>query len=347
MNILITFFLSFISISLIVKYSKTLGLVDIPNERSSHKDITPRGAGIGFGLAIFIGLGLCCLDIVFNHLFLFLAIFLVYLIGILDDHKDASPKAKFYVIFVSTLLIYLDGFVIDTLGYYFGYNISLGYFALPFTIFALAGFTNALNLIDGLDGLSSSISIIILGSFLYVGYIYEDQLIINLCLFTIVSLTAFLFYNWSPAKIFMGDSGSLLLGFIISIVAVSSIKYIHPISVFYLAAIPILDTVIVMFRRVKRKISPFTPDKMHIHHILLNFFSGHIKKTVLFLILIQTLFSLVGILLLNSSHSLGKGIGAFIALAGFIGIIIMFYIILTGMSRRQNLIEKLALRKKK
>ena len=110
---------------------------------------------------------------------------------------------------------------------------------LPFTIFALAGFTNALNLIDGLD---ASISIVILSSFLYIGYIHKNELMIVLCSLTIASLLAFLIFNWNPAKIFMGDSGSLFLGFIISVVACISLEYIHPIAIFYLAALPIVDT---------------------------------------------------------------------------------------------------------
>ena len=214
-------------------------------------------------------------------------------------------------------------------------------------MFALAGFTNALNLIDGLDGLSSSISIVILSSFLYIGFMNNDELIYTLSIFTIASLLAFLFFNWHPASIFMGDSGSLFIGFIIATVAVLSLKYIHPIAILYLAAVPILDTIIVMTRRIKKGLSPVQPDKTHIHHILLNFFRKKVKKTVSFLILMQILFSLVGLLLASDPNILSEGPSSIIATFAFIGITILFYMIFTGMKRRQRFIKKLALRNKK
>ena len=346
LKLIFTFLLSFIFIKLIIKHSLKLRLVDIPNERSSHNKITPRGAGIGFGFAFFISILLFDYILFLENWLVFLGIFLVFLVGIFDDHKDASPKAKFYIIFLATFLLYLDDITISSLGVFFGVDITLWYFALPFTMFALAGFTNALNLIDGLDGLAGIISFIILSTFLYIGYIYTDELIINICSVTMISLLAFFIFNWNPAKIFMGDSGSLFLGFIISIVAVLSLKYIHPVTVFYIAALPILDTLIVMVRRKRKGLSPFTPDKTHIHHILLNFFEKRVKKTVLFLALMQTLFSLFGLMLAINSKELGNGFAS-LSLISFIGINMLFYMIFTGMKRRQNLIEKLTIRKNK
>ena len=345
-NLAFTFVITLIFVKLIIKYAKNLSLIDIPNERSSHTKITPRGAGIGFGFAFFLTILFFHFDLFIEFWTVFLAIFIVFLVGILDDHKDASPKAKFYAIFLSTTILYFSDISIYSLGVFLGYEISLWYFALPFTMFALAGFTNALNLIDGLDGLAASISFIILSTFLYLGYKYEDELIITICSVTLVSLIAFLSFNWNPAKIFMGDSGSLFLGFIISLVATLSLAYIHPIAVFYLAAIPILDTIIVMTRRIRKGISPFTPDKTHLHHILLNFFQKRVKKTVFFLGLMQVLFSLFGLLLALNSKDLGNGL-ATVSLISFVGITVLFYMIFTGMKRRQKLIEKLALRRSK
>lgn len=89
----------------------------------------------------------------------------------LDDRKDVTPKTKFYAIFIATFILYADGVSIDSLGVFWGMELSLGYF----TMFALAGFTNALNLIDGLDGLAGSIALVILSAFLYIGYQYDDD----------------------------------------------------------------------------------------------------------------------------------------------------------------------------
>jgi UDP-GlcNAc:undecaprenyl-phosphate GlcNAc-1-phosphate transferase len=346
LKLFIPFILSFILINLIIKHAVRLGLTDIPNERSSHTKITPRGAGVGFGLAFFISSIAFEFSLFVEYWLIYFSIFLVFLVGILDDHKDASPKAKFYVIFLSTILLFFSDVSISTLGSYFGYELTLWYFALPFTMFALAGFTNALNLIDGLDGLAGSIALVILGTFYYIGYTHDGTLITSITLMTIVPLLAFLILNWNPAKIFMGDSGSLLLGFIVSVVAVLSLEYIHPIAVFYIAAVPIVDTLVVMNRRIRRGKSPFSPDKTHIHHILLKFLDNDVKKTVLFLVLMQVLFSLVGLMLAKISDDLGDSFGSSLALVGFGGITILFYIIFTGMKKRQMRLEKLEKNKK-
>lgn len=346
-TLIFTFILSLLFIKMIISYAKPLGLVDIPNDRSSHTKITPRGAGIGFGLAFFVSILLFNFSLFVEYWSMFLALALVFVVGILDDHKDASPKLKFYVIFLATILLYFSDISIYSLGGFFSFELKLWYFALPFSMFALAGFTNALNLIDGLDGLAGTISIVILSAFLYIGYRYEDELMITLCSVSLISLVAFLLFNWNPAKIFMGDSGSLFLGFLISTVACLSLQYIHPVAILYLAAIPVVDTIVVMVRRIRKGISPSTPDKTHLHHILLKFFGKKVKKTVLFIALTQGLFSLVGLMLSFNSEVIAKGPSSFVALLAFGGITVLFYMIFTGMKRRQKLIEKLAQRKKR
>jgi UDP-GlcNAc:undecaprenyl-phosphate GlcNAc-1-phosphate transferase len=317
---------------LIKKYAKVLGFVDIPNNRSMHTSIAPRAAGVGFFVAVTLLLPFFVLELITTHWMLFLAILSIFLIGVLDDHKDAPPKAKFFVIFVASIMLYFDNVVIGSLGTYFGYTISLSFLALPFTIFAIAGLTNAFNLIDGLDGLSGLIGIFILSSLLYIGVVYDDLLITVLSGSFISALAAFLVFNWHPAKIFMGDSGSLTIGFIISVLSIKAIEYIEPIAVIYIVALPILDTLIVMVRRIRAKQSPFSPDKTHIHHILLLFFDGDVKRTVIYLGLIQVLFSLVGLSIIHIEN-------AFLPLVGFVLITVMLYITFTGMHRRQKYIS--------
>ncbi|KAB7881994.1 undecaprenyl/decaprenyl-phosphate alpha-N-acetylglucosaminyl 1-phosphate transferase [Poseidonibacter ostreae] len=342
LKLTLIFFLSFFFIKLIIKNASKLNLSDIPNERSYHTKITPRGAGIGFGFAFFVSVILFEFSLFFEHWLIFLAIFLVFVIGILDDHKNTSPKQKILVIFLASLLLYFDGVHIESLGSFFGFEIPLGYIAFPLSLIFLIGFTNALNLIDGLDGLSASIS-----TFLYIGYINQNDLVITICLFTIVSLFAFLVFNWNPASIFMGDSGSLFLGFVIATVALMSLQYIDPVILLYLLSVPTIDTFVVMTRRIKKKKSPFSADKTHIHHILLNFFAKKVKRTVFFLVLVQAIFSLGGLMLALSSKEIGEGIGSTVLLLLFIGIVILSYMIFTGMKRRQKLIEKLAHRRKR
>jgi len=323
------FFLSLLFIRVIRDNAEKLGLVDIPNHRSAHIDHTPSGAGIGFYLAVALVLPAFYFDLMLEYAWSCCAIFLVFIVGLLDDHHDTSPNTKFFVIMFSTVLLYLDNIVIDELGFFFGFELSLGWLALPFTLFAVVGFTNALNLIDGLDGLSGTISIVILSAFYFVGYANDDMFMMVISAAFIVSLLAFLIYNWKPASIFMGDSGSLTLGFVISVLAIKSLAYLPAVSILFIAAIPILDTVIVMIRRKMKGRSMFSADRCHIHHILRHFFAEDTGKTVFFLGLMQGIFSLTGLQLEKHTDQ-----GLLVVLFGFnIAFIFMF---LAAMIKRQK-----------
>ena len=333
--------LSYLLIKLVIKYANDLKLLDIPNERSHHCNIIPSGAGIGFIGAFFIAILIFELQILIHYWHIFVAILIVFIIGILDDRHDAPPKLKFAVIFAAVLLIWLYDESIYSIGIWFGYDITLGWLTLPFTMFALAGFTNALNLIDGLDGLAASISIVILSFFAFIGYEHNNNLMLTIALFTSASLISFIILNWNPAKVFMGDSGSLSLGFIISLLAVMSIEYIHPIVILYLAAIPILDTLVVMTRRIRRAKSPFSPDKTHIHHILVKFFDNNVKRSVVFLTILQFLFSSIGYLISDLITINPNGTLPLLALLSFILMFILFYMIFTGMQKRQSTLDSM------
>ena len=294
--------ITYVSIRLFIQNANRLGLIDVPNQRSAHKEPVPRGAGIVFGAFFLVAL-------LISHYFIFpdlhmyyvyFALFIVFATGTYDDFFDISSGKKFLFIIIAAIIAYYNGFVIDNVGTYFGYKISLGYMALPFTVFAVVGFTNAVNLTDGLDGLAGSISVVILASLVYIGYQHADTFLISTGLLLIAVILAFLLLNWYPAKVFMGDSGSLFLGFTIALLSIYALRYITPTSVLFLGAIPLLDTFVVMRRRKQRKQSLFVADKNHLHHILLNF-----KKdktfTVASLLKLQILFSLIFIQVYNKS----------------------------------------------
>lgn len=335
-------FISYFFVKLILKYAHKLDLYDVPNERSHHCSVTPSGAGIGFVSALFVSFFLFEFSFVQEYWYIFLGILMVFGIGVYDDRNEVSARLKFIVIFIAVFLIWLNGFSIYTLGSWYGYEITLPSFvALLFSMFGLAGFTNALNLIDGIDGLSSSVSIVILTFFALLGFEYHSDILVLLSTFTIATLIGFLFFNWHPAKIFMGDSGSLTLGFIISVLAVLSLEYIHPITVIYLTALPILDTLIVMIRRIRRKRSPFSPDKTHIHHIMVKFFDMNVRKTVLFLVILQIIFSSIGYMILDSINRNPEGNTPLFALIGFSFLFVLFYMIFTGIKKRQNTLDQI------
>ncbi len=294
-SLLITIFIISVILHLIlIRYAKQLNLMDIPNERSSHTNAIPRGAGIAIFLSVFVVQLFFNFEYFLSYIYVHIGIILVFIVGLIDDRNDIPPRLKFIIIFFAVIIVYQDNIYIHHLGTYFNYDVTIPWLLIfPFTFFAITGFTNSLNLIDGLDGLAGSISFIILSTFFAIGIIYNDTLLITLSSSVMVGLIAFLLFNWNPAKIFMGDSGSLTLGFIISVLSIHSTEYISPVAVLFIVALPVLDTIVVIRRRMQRGNSPFKADKNHMHHFLLNV-KGDVQVTVILLIYIQMIFSIIG-----------------------------------------------------
>ena len=326
---ILVFLLSLILIYLVKQYASTLNLIDIPNERSTHTVHTPRGAGIGFFLGVAAILPFFFFGYFMEHLWTFLAIFMVFAVGVLDDLKETSPNLKFVILILGSIMLFFDKIMIDEVGIFFGVDINLGWFALPFTIFAVVGFTNALNLIDGLDGLSATISIIILGGLFTIGYMHNDTIMMMLSAAFISSLLAFLIFNWHPASIFMGDSGSLTLGFVISLLSIKALAYVPTVSVLFLGAIPIIDTIVVMVRRKINGGSMFAADHCHIHHVLRHFFSENTPMTVIFLGILQAIYTVTAL-------QLSKEIDEGFLLVLFMLNIALVYMFLMAMIKRQD-----------
>jgi len=321
--------LSIFMITILRHFAPRIGLMDIPNNRSEHSKHTAQSAGIGFFLAISMVSSFAFPKLILGHVWTTIAIFFVFFIGILDDRYDTSPYTKIFIIAFSTVLLSLDNIVIRDLGMFFGIHLDLGWFALPFTIFAVLSFTNALNLIDGLDGLAASISIVILSSFFILGYQHDDMFLMTIAGSFISALFGFLLFNWHPASIFMGDSGSLTLGFVISVLAIKSLAYLPTVSILFMAAIPIVDTLVVVLRRKRNGCSIFQADKCHMHHLLRDFFSNDTKKTVIFLVIMQISYSILGL-------ELNKNIEEGYLLLLFALNIALFYLFLTALIERQK-----------
>ena len=284
--VIVTYF----AITKFIGVAEKFGFIDIPNHRSSHKEHTPRGAGIVFGLIFLLGIFFYDIDYFDEMKFTLLSILVIYICGFLDDKYTLSSYKKLLFIVVASIIAFFGGIQLDYIGTFFGYDLNLGYLSIFGTIFVIVALTNSINLSDGLDGLAGSLSIIILSCLFIIGYLHDDHILIVWPAILISILMAFLFLNWYPAKVFMGDSGSLLLGFVISILSIHAIDYINPFSILFLAAVPVLDTLIVFRRRIQRGESPFTADKNHIHHILYNVKQDK-AYTVKMLLLIQFTFA--------------------------------------------------------
>jgi UDP-GlcNAc:undecaprenyl-phosphate GlcNAc-1-phosphate transferase len=286
-----TLFLGTIIILFLVKkYAGFLRILDIPNARSIHQEATPKGGGVALYTMLMTVMVGWHDDLLWEYLWVFVAISLIFLVGLLDDIYYLSPKTKFLALGVATVLLSVDLLTIQEIGTLFGMTLFLGWLALPFTIFVVAGFTNAMNLIDGLDGLAGSIALMIFLYFLWIGYRYEDYFIYTIASIYTLMLLGFLLFNWYPASIFMGDSGSLVLGFVISILAIKSLAYTPAVSILYVGALPIIDTMVAIFRRYRLKTSLFRADNLHLHHLFYHLLNKRQPLVVVVLVMIQMLY---------------------------------------------------------
>jgi len=337
---IVIFIFSLALLEIFIRFVVRLGFIDTPNHRSNHVTSTPSSAGIPVFFAIALGSVFFSPDIFHDYIPTVFGIFLIFMLGVYDDLKDIRARYKVVIIALVTVLSCWDGLVIMNAGTYLGYTISLGWLAIPLTLFAVLGFTNALNLIDGVDGLAGTISIIILGSLWFIGYQNHDVFLMGLPTLIIPALLAFLIYNWHPAKVFMGDSGSLSLGFVISLLSIRALEYVSPVVILFLIAIPVIDTFVIISRRKIYRQPVFYPDKNHAHHVLLNYFKGNVKKTVIVIAMIQLVYSLLGMTLV-------KVMPQAVTLPIFLLNIVAWYFVLTRLCQNHpELMRKRALKRK-
>ena len=337
MNIyyIIVFFISFVVTYLLVplniRISKKWDLVDQPQPRKIHTVTTPITGGLSFGIPIIIIQFLIYL--IFpesGSQFLYLALggSLMLLLGFLDDKTGitANYKLIFQIIIIS--IIYFAGFNIQLLTNPFGETIELGYFSFPATILWFLLVVNAFNLIDGLDGLASGIALIVATVLLAVGFLKSNTVIIFSSITLIGANLAFLRYNFYPAKIFMGDTGSLFLGFNIAAISImgkgefkgiTSMTILVPIIAL---AIPIMDTTYAILRRVNKKKNIFQADKEHIHHKLHEI--GLSQKNIALICYFITL--LFGLIAFGFSFSSKKVLLSILLFLLFILIIVIYNI---------------------
>jgi len=273
---------------LVVRLAQRIGAVDHPDERKVHVSVTPRMGGLAFLISLLF-IPFTMLEISSTTQGFLIGLFIIGFTGIADDMFDISPKHKFLGIITGTgVFLIMSGTAIEELGDLFATgNIETGWFAIPLTLIAMVGFINALNLSDGLDGLAAGITLIasfFLGSFaLTLGD--TESLMITVVLFG--SMVGFLYFNAHPARVFMGDTGSLILGYVLACLSLMLLKsgggaVISPISMGILLGLPLSDTIYVMTRRVLMGKSPFRPDKTHFHHRLIDLGLPHTAVVALF-----------------------------------------------------------------
>jgi UDP-GlcNAc:undecaprenyl-phosphate GlcNAc-1-phosphate transferase len=312
-KILLMVLLPFVFVALIIPFIKNIavriGAVDIarPNTRHIHTKDTPR---LG-GLAIFLGFLLGYM-VFGTHSSIMNAVligsFIIILVGVIDDISELGPFVKLIGQLASAaIIVFYGGLLIEDIDA-FGIYINFSFLSYPLTIFFIVGCINCINLIDGLDGLSGGISSIY---FLTTGIIATMQgktgLDFILSFVMLGSTLGFLVYNFNPATIFAGDTGSMFMGFMISVIALLGFKNVTMTSLIIpllILAIPILDTVFAIIRRILKGENPAKGDKLHIHHQLLNRNLSQ-RTTVLIILAIDALFASASIIYVLNDVMLG------------------------------------------
>lgn len=290
--VMIAFLGALVLTPLAKKISLKYGLMDKPDERKVHKGAVPRGGGLaiyaGFVLALMV-IGYCSTQI---EGFLIGSLIIVTL-GLLDDKYGLRAIPKFIFQSIAALVVIYFGIHINMDAFLVGHLSQYTWLSLPLTFFWIVGITNAINIIDGLDGLAAGVSVIAAVAIAIVAFLSGEVAVGALALVVGAAALGFLPHNFK-SRIFMGDSGSLFLGFSLAVLSImgslklaAAFTLLVPITILL---IPIFDTLFAIVRRLIRRRSIFEGDKRHFHHRLLDLgFSP--KQAVLFIYLFSIVFS--------------------------------------------------------
>lgn len=297
--LLSAFVVAYLLVPVSIKIAHHIGAIDQPDKRKVHSRAMPR---LG-GLAIFISFMLCIILLIkvsgpFTGIIWGAGI--VFLVGMLDDVLQLSPWVKLAGQIVAAGVAVHFGVVVNFVTNPFNGMLGLGYFSIPLTLVWIVGVTNAINLIDGLDGLAAGVSSIAAATMGVVALIQGQSMVAIVAFLLVASILGFLPFNFHPARTFMGDGGSNFLGFILGCLAVTgltkSAALISLLMPIVILGIPIFDTFFAIIRRINNKAPIFRPDKNHLHHRLMAMGYSH-RGSVLIIYGISCFFGAVAIFL--------------------------------------------------
>ena len=299
-------YLCYLFIPIIMKYCKEHGLYDMPSPRKSHDTPTPRLGGIAFFAAYFIGLipgFLLFPDLWWGNFKTLLGILcggsIIFALGLVDDLKEVRPLWKLFWQIVACLVLVAFDIRLEIINIPFYRLVDFGLWGIPLTVIWLVVIINTINIIDGLDGLASGVSAIIGISFLVISLMMNLPLPSLLAAGIIGITLAFLKFNYFPAKIFMGDSGSLFLGFIFGVISLFWPKSFATVVMFVpivALGVPIIEVVTTFFRRLHARKKFYVADRRHIFHYLLDIgIPERVTVWIFYLISIQFALATFGI----------------------------------------------------
>lgn len=312
--------ISYLVTPYVIKLAHVVGAVDVPaDDRRMHTKPMPRMGG----LAIFLSFAVVFLTTTHMEftkvIGLLVGSSIIIACGIKDDISPVSPKFKIVAQLAAAIILFASGFRIEFFTNFFGQfvnHLGIGDYiyistiiSLPVTIFWIVGITNTINLIDGLDGLAAGVSMIAASALTYVAFANGSYEVALLTAIITGSILGFLPYNFNPARIFMGDTGSLFLGFILSAVSIEgALKSTTVFTLFIpviILGIPIFDTTFAIVRRIASGKSISEADKGHLHHRLIEIGLCH-KRAVLSLYFLGILLGVTGILFVNNQMVFGS-----------------------------------------
>ena len=329
---------TFLITPLVARMALKWGAMDAPNARKVHTHTIPRLGGLAIFLGYIAGLIYCALwghmHVGQEKLALFVGTCLIVGIGIWDDIVQIGPKTKLLGQIAAAAILAFNGVTIDFIHFFWGPMLFLpNWVAIPLTIFWVVAFTNIVNLIDGLDGLAAGISIIASAAIFFAAASL-GQMDTALITVSLAGATyGFLRYNFNPASIFMGDTGSMLLGYTLGAISVYGVVKTTTMVVLIVPVIamgvPIMDTAFAILRRYMNGKPIFKPDKSHIHHRLLAMGLSH-KQAVLLLYGVTAFFGVLAVFVSSSNAYLG------VAMIAVVLIVTVFFALRIGVLSKEK-----------
>lgn len=285
-SLLVGFVISLLATYVLIKSANKINALDYPTHRGMNKAPIPTMGGIAIYLALLVVLWLN--DFLIDYPAVIISMTILVLLGIIDDFYQLSAIKKLIGQFLCCLIPLLAGEINLNLRTVFFRNYKFILFSI--ILLGLIYLINSINFIDGVDGLAGGVGIIIALAIACLAYLNGQSFALLLSLALIAGVAGFIPYNYNPAQIFMGDTGSMLIGFVLGIAAIKAVAEFSLLKLILLAVlflIPFLDTAIVMLKRKLAGQSIFTADKKHLHHCLLDL--GYSQKKVVYIICLASI----------------------------------------------------------
>lgn len=293
--------ISFIIAPLFMRLSYRFGFVDYPNHRKQHERPMPFSGGVSI-LVSFVITVIIAQPVEREYIPIILGGTLIVILGIIDDKYDLKPSIKFLGQLVVISIPIFFGIIIDTINP-FGITMNFGVFAIPFTFLWIAVIINAINLIDGLDGLAAGVSVIALSSIAFIGILQNNIFVMMISVILIGSTLGVLYYNFNPAKLFLGDNGSMLLGYVLGVLSILGFKNVTFFSILFpiiILGVPFIDITFAAVRRYREGVSLTRADRGHLHHKLQYIGFSH-RESVILIYFMATLFAVASVILYLST----------------------------------------------